>query len=283
MTQLAQAPFATGFGFAEAPRWRDGHLWVADMALNEIVCLDESGQVVERLSTPDRPGGLGWLPSGELLVVMMTAKRLLRRSGTEWLVHAEIGDLVTEDLNDMVVSRDGNAYVTGHGYVYGLQERRPTRIVLVRPDGTTSVQEGDVWLPNGCVITPDQRRFIVAEFSLHRLTQFAISADGTLEEPHVLGVLPKGSLADGICLDEAGGVWVADPRGSRCMRVDADGQVDKIIDTPAPCIACTLGGSDGRTLFLLLSDTDGGFEVFRERRQAHIVQVRVETPGAGSP
>lgn len=283
MSPVKHEVFREGFGFAEGPRWRDGRLWVSDIAARCVVCLDERGDVLSTLDTPGRPSGLGWLPTGELLVVMMDERIVLRRDDGDWSVHSDLSHLASAPLNDMVVSHAGDAYVTGLGYDEMREERRATNILLVRPDGTAEKQDGEVWRPNGCVITSDGSRLLVAEARLHRLTEFRIASDGTLGYEGVWFELPSGSWADGICLDEEGAIWVADPKGKRCFRVSAHAQIVETIDTsPTPCIACTLGGGDGRTLFLLLSEL-GDFDDLRARKQARIETVRVSVPGGGSP
>jgi sugar lactone lactonase YvrE len=272
-----------GFGFVEGPRWRAGFLWVSDIAARAVLCLDEAGNVVTRLTTPGRPSGLGWLPDGRLLVVSMDERAVLRYEDDVWEVHADLSRFTAAPLNDMVVSASGRAYVTGLGYDAGAEEPRPTEIVLVLPDGRAAAQPHPVWRPNGCVITPDGARFIVAETRLHRLTEFRIAADGTLCEPEIVAVLPRGTWADGICLDTEGCIWVADPKGRACRRVTRSGEILAEIDTsPLPCIACTLGGRDGRALFLLLSEL-GDFDELARRKQARIETVNVDVAGAGSP
>ena len=47
-------------------------------------------------------------------------------------------------------------------------------------------------------------------------------------------------------------------------------------------IACTLGGADGRSLFLLTSTTTK-YDEARKARSAQIQEHRVEVPGGNSP
>jgi sugar lactone lactonase YvrE len=270
-------------GFPEGPRWRQGSLWVSDIAAREVLRIDLSGRIVERFPTPGRPSGLGWLPDGTLLVVSMDERMVLRREDGDWRLHADLSGLANAAINDMVVSTSGCGYVTGLGYQAGLDDPCPTQIILVRPDGAAEPQPHPVWRPNGCVITPDQASLIVAETRVHRLTKFRIGAEGTLSEPKIIAVLPRGTWADGICIDQEGCIWVADPKGRSCRRVTQTGEIVAEIDTsPLPCIACTLGGSDGRTLFLLLSEL-GDFDELALRRGGRIDTLTVDVAGSGSP
>ena len=273
-----------GLGFAEAPRWRSGFLWLSDIAERAVLCLDVSGNVVQQLPTPGHPSGLGWLPDGRLLVVLMDERVVLRREAQGWEEHADLSRFTSAPLNDMVVAPSGCAYVTGFGYDAETEEPpQTTEVILVRPNGSAEAQPYPLWRPNGCVITPDGTTFIVAETRVHQLTEFRVASDGTLRDPEVIAVLPRGTWADGICLDEDGCIWVADPKGRACRRVTHGGDIVAEIDTrPLPCIACTLGGHDRRTLFLLLSEL-GDFDDLAQQKQARIETITVDVPGAGSP
>ena len=56
------APFVTGLGLAECPRWYDGWLWVSDMWGHAVHRYRPDGTGEQVASFPDdEPGGLGWL------------------------------------------------------------------------------------------------------------------------------------------------------------------------------------------------------------------------------
>ena len=55
-----------------------------------------------------QPSGLGWLPDGDLLVVSMKDRRVLRRAADGTVsVHADVSALTGGHLNDMIVDRHG--------------------------------------------------------------------------------------------------------------------------------------------------------------------------------
>ncbi|MGH2685112.1 MAG: SMP-30/gluconolactonase/LRE family protein, partial [Actinomycetota bacterium] len=112
-----------GLGFAEGPRWHDGRLWFSDMATGWVNAVDPEGRVEPIVEVPGRPSGLGWLPDGDLLVVSMAGRRLLRYDGAALHPHAEMGELVAADCNDMVVDGVGRAYVGNAGF--DLREQPP--------------------------------------------------------------------------------------------------------------------------------------------------------------
>ena len=59
------------------------------------------------LETEDRPSGIGWRPDGDLLVVAMHSRRVVRIGAEGVHPHAELGDMASFLCNDMVVAADG--------------------------------------------------------------------------------------------------------------------------------------------------------------------------------
>jgi sugar lactone lactonase YvrE len=238
-------------GFAEGPRWHEGRLWFSDFGARLVRAVGLDGSVEEIARVPESPSGLGWLPDGSLLVVSMNDQRVLTVGPEGTRVHAELGSFTRAACNDMVVDARGNAYVGHMGFDLLARPLKlaPASLILVRPDGSASEVAKDMLFPNGPALSRDGRTLIVAETFGARLTAFDVAADATLSNRRVFAELP-GRAPDGICLDEAGGVWVADAAGKACVRVEEGGAVTDVIATERGCYACALGGPDGRTLFL---------------------------------
>ena len=131
------------------------------------------------------------------------------------------------------------------------------------------------------VITPDQKTLVVAESFGAQLTAFSIEADGSLSNQRLWAKIP-GSSPDGICLDSDGGIWVASPATGTCFRVQEGGQITDEFRPIDPPYACMLGGSEGRTLYILTAPS-GVPSVCAENPRASIVSVDVSFPGAGLP
>jgi sugar lactone lactonase YvrE len=207
---------------------------------------------------------------------------VLRFDGRELSEHADLSELASASCNDMVVDGRGNAYVGNAGFDMRAQppDVRPAEIVLVRPDGSADVVDREVIFPNGSVVTPDNRTLVVASTFGEELRAFTIADDGALEDSRVFAPMP-GRGPDGIALDAEGAVWVADARGSSCVRVREGGEIVETIDTGRGCFACALGGPERRTLFLMVGDGFTG-PAIRSRTGA-IEMVTVDVPGAGWP
>ena len=208
-----------GLKFGEGPRWHDGKLWFSDFYAHRVATVDLDGRDETIVEVPQRPSGLGWTPKGELLVVSMLDRRVLRFDGKALHLYADLAALAGGLCNDMVVDAKGRAYVGNFGYDrHNNAPPRNTRIIRVDPDGRAASVGDEIHFPNGMVIAPDGRTLVVAETFAHRLGAFDVGADGALANYRVFAAL-DGVYPDGICLDAEGAVWVTDARGHDVLRV----------------------------------------------------------------
>lgn len=269
--------------FPEGPRWHEGRLWFSDMHSQCVVAVDPEGRTETICEVPGDPSGLGWLPDGTLLVVSMQDRRLLRLGAGGLEEFADLSELASCHLNDMVVDAAGNAYVGNFGYDLHDSEATPrnAELVCVSPDGKLRVVANDLAFPNGTVITPDGRTLIVAESMGGRLTAFDIRPDGSLDHRRDWAVL-ENVVPDGICLDAEGAIWVASPVSATVFRVHEGGQVSDRVAVSTQPFACMLGGRDRNTLFIATAEASQPAEC-RAKRSGRIEFTRVEVPGAGLP
>lgn len=271
-----------GLCFSEGPRWHDGKLWFSDMHALWVMTVDLAGRAEKIVEVPGHPSGLGWLPDGRLLVVSMEDRRLLRLDPGGLTEVADLSALAPFHCNDMIVDRQGRAYVGNFGFdLHHGGTPTPTTLVLVEPDGRARVVADDMLFPNGTVITPDGRTMIIGESFGARLTAFDIGADGSLSNRRVWAQLERDT-PDGICLDAEGAVWLASPISHSVVRVREGGEITDRITVEKQAFACMLGGPDRRTLFICTA-TDGAPETCQSLRDGRIEVVTVDVPGAGLP
>jgi sugar lactone lactonase YvrE len=217
---------------------------------------------------------LGFRPDGSLLIASTESRQVLRYDGETVTTLADLADTVPADLGDMVVDELGRAYI-------GSQAREGGVIVRVDPDDTATVVACDLAFPNGMVITPD-RNFVVAESVGRRLTAFTIGGDGSLSDRRVFAEGLAGP-PDGITLDADGGIWASLTLAHRFERIVVGGTVTDRIDIGERiAIACTLGGPERRTLFLL-SSTDAYPQRLTGTKLSRLDAMTVDIPGAGLP
>jgi len=299
MTDRTITTLVEGFSFLESPRWHGRRLWLSDFYTRCVVAVTPDGGVTEMAEIEHQPSGLGWLPDGRMLVVSMRDRRVWRQEADgELALHADLCGLGTGLLNDMVVDAAGRAYVGSFGFdLHGGADVALSQLALVHPDGAAELVGEPLSFPNGMAITPDGSTLIVAESFGNRLSALPIVAGGSLGPRRtfaefgpfpgagpadaVMGMLTFGP--DGICLDADGAVWVTDALGQKVVRVADGGEVlEEIVTAPDGVFACMLGGADGRTLFLCAAP-DFFEEPRRSAREAKILTVRVDVPGAGLP
>ena len=284
---------AEGIYFGEGPRWRDGRLWFSDFYAQAVKSVSLAGDLRTEFELDDRPSGLGWTPDGSMLIVSMTKRSVLKRTTDAAMsVHADLSAVAAFHCNDMVVDAAGRAYIGNFGFnldaelaargVPAVLADHPTaRLARVDPDGSVSVAAEDMHFPNGTVITPDGKTLIMGETLGGTLTAFDIGADGQLGNRRLwASTLPR--VPDGIALDAAGRIWIANPIAPECALIAEGGEVVEVIDTGQPCYACMLGGEDGRTLFMLTAKSSNAHEA-AAAPTGKLLIATVDAPHAGWP
>ncbi|MCT7659344.1 SMP-30/gluconolactonase/LRE family protein [Mycobacterium deserti] len=266
---------ADGFCFGEGPRWFEGLLWFSDMLGEAVHTVTLQGAMTTLPLAGHAPSGLGFRPDGSLLVVSTENRQVLRYDGETVTTIADLSDCVPANLGDMVVDGIGRAYVGSQAFNGGV-------IVRIDPDDSPTIVAEDLDFPNGMVITPDGATLIVAESTARRLTAFSIGPDGSLSDRRAFADGLDGP-PDGIALDAEGGVWAAMTLAHQFERIIHGGTVTDRIDMgERTAIACTLGGPEGRTLFMLTS-ADAYPQRLVGTKLSRLDAVMVDVPAAGMP
>ena len=252
----AMETLVTGFGLVESPRWHGGRLWFADWTAGEIRVLGADGGGSEvAIRHESLPLCFDFLPDGTMLVVSAATRTLLRVApGGSLTPHADLTPLSALGANDIVVDGRGNAYINSNNAEFGATAPAggpaTGRIYLVPSSGEQRLVADDLDFPNGMAVTPDNRTLIVAESYRHQLTAFDIAVDGSLGRRRLFADLGEDP-PDGITIDRTGAVWYADVPHQRCVRVAEGGEVLERLPLDRGGFACMLGGTDGRTLFVV--------------------------------
>jgi sugar lactone lactonase YvrE len=284
---------ADGLSFTEAPRWHDGSLWFSDISAQRVYRVSPGKTPTVVCRVPGAPSGLGFLPDGDLVVVSMIDRRLLRLKDGALTLHADLSHICDADLNDMEITADGVAYVGNLGSEFiSDQPLLPTRLVRVEPDGAARSVGDELTFPNGMAFADGGKTLLVAESFASRISAFAIGVDGALSERRIwaqLGPEPEvpslaaalaapGPVPDGIALDAEGALWVADAGGG-ALRVAQGGEVlERVSVTDRSVFAVALGGEDLRTLYLCVAPPPLTADSEKER-MGSILACQVEVPG----
>ena len=177
-----------GLSFTECPRWRDGRLYLSDFYTHRVLAVALDGAVETIAEIPNQPSGLGFMPNGDLLIVSMRDRKLLRRNADGTLVeHADLSALAPWHLNDMLVDGDGRAWVGNFGFdLMSGASAITTVLIQVEPDGAASVAADGLGFPNGMVLTPDGSTLIVAESMMNRLSAFDVNGGPRCDRGRIL-------------------------------------------------------------------------------------------------
>lgn len=299
-----------GLYFGEGPRWHENKLWFSDFYSHKVMTLDENNSLETVCEVPNQPSGLGWLPNGDLLIVSMLDRKILRFSEGSISVHADLSEYVAHKCNDMVVGRDGTAYVGNFGMGDAGESLNSTHLMIVKSDGTVLKGPDNLLFPNGTVITEDGKNLIIGETLGAKLTSFDIEDNGELTNRKLWArTSPLFSLLiikflssmgfdlskvdfskysknlhvpDGICLDEKNGIWIASPTTKAVVRIEKGGNITDTINTPKGAFACMLGGKERKTLYVIISNSSDPEEA-QASPEGEIHSIEVEIPGVGKP
>lgn len=281
--QLSLTPFVSGLGFGEAPRWHDGALWLSDITEHSVLRVGADGEPQTVLRTPGEPSGLGWLPDGSLLVVQMAEHEVWRLANGKLGRYSGTAPMSYGKLNDMVVDRNGRAWVSNFGFDYETEAPRATVLVGIEPDGHAVLAADDLWCPNGMAIDAAGKLLFVGQSASPEVLEYDIDSRGVLRNRRVFGRLPGQAVCDGICVDSAQAVWIASPTTREFLRMERGGTITHRVPTgERHAIACVLGGADRRTLYAITSATLS-LRAAHGTREGRIERVQVPVAGAGVP
>ncbi|MEU4842318.1 SMP-30/gluconolactonase/LRE family protein [Nocardia testacea] len=281
---------ADGYSFTECPRYHDGRVWFVDMHLNRVISVRPDGSDTRTIEVASAPGGIGWLPDGRLLVVLMQERKILRLDDDELVVHADLSDSVLSTLNDLAVDSAGRCYVgeTGfdpHAFLSDPEDidnvchgrftpPATSRLFLVEMDGEYREAASGLAFSNGIVVDETRKYLFVAESFGARLTRFRLAPDGSLTERKELFV---DFAPDGIGMDTWGYIWVSDVFGRAAVRIDAEGREIERVRSSRLVLACATGGVHGDQLYLCASPALDSTECLR-LRESRVEAVTIDSP-----
>jgi sugar lactone lactonase YvrE len=271
----------SGLKFAKSPRWNRQKLLFLDIHDRCIKSADMSGTVQTVRTLHCLPGSFDVLTDGRLIVGDAWHRKIYSWASADPKQMADLSDVARFCLSDGIADSRGGMYVgdVGFDFLDPLVDPAPNGVIVyVSEDGKSMVVAGDIFFPNGMIVTPDMRTLIVAEMLGHRLTSFGINNDGSLRNRQVWAQFQGDIKPEGICLDREGAIWVVGA-GPQALRVREGGDIDQKITTKRPVFATMLGGPEGRHLFLCTADSNDPV-ITRRVSSATIDVAEVETPAA---
>lgn len=245
---------ADGLIFGEGIRWLGDRIVLSDMIGKRVVSVDPAtAEVATLLDVPEQPNGLVVTEAGDLLVLSMFDRKILKRAADGTVSELfDLSHIATGYLGDVVQDAQGNLYVddVGSRVLHGEPPAANGRVIRISTDGRIKEVLTGAGFPNGIVISADGKRLYLSQSLKQPYTIFAydIADDGSLsgERPFVSPPAPT----DGMGIDDDDGVWCCVAAGDAGVyRYSRDGTLTHIIRIPdCEPIACSIGGPDGRTM-----------------------------------
>lgn len=188
-----------------------GNLYVTDIPFGRIFRIDPGGEWEQVAEWDGEPNGMKFLNDREL-VVTDYRNGLMVCDVTTGAVRPYLQRRNSErfkGVNDLIFDRSGNLFFTDQGQT-GLHD--PTgRVYRLRPDGQLDLLLSNVPSPNGVALSPDERVLYLAVTRGNQVWRVPLLDDGSVSKVSAFFTSYGPSGPDGLAVDEAGRVIVANP------------------------------------------------------------------------
>jgi gluconolactonase len=235
-----------GYGFTEGTAAdAAGDVFYQDIPTSKTYRVGGDGQATVFSTTANRASGTCFGVDGSRYEVAGATRQILRydAAGKVSVVASTI------DGNDLLVTRNGNVYVTVPNGT-----DKPSKLVLITPKGERRIVDSGLKFINGLCLTPDQTQLYVAESASHWVWIYTVMPDGSLANKQRFGWLhaPDGgefAWPDGMKCDREGRLYVATSLGIQIL--DPLGRVNAILPMPMGQPSnCCFGGTDFSVLYV---------------------------------
>ena len=218
----AMETLADGYGLLEAPCVdAEGGVWFSDVMGGGVHRWTAAGGVETLLPKRRGIGGMALHRHGGAVV---SGRDLTHFRDGESRVLLEAPDGVS-GFNDIAAAPDGSLYAGAlRWHPFKGEQPVPGEVWRVGPDGSASVVfEGVEWA-NGMGFSPDGETLYVCDYGKGQVLAWSGG------EPSLFASSPSGG-ADGLAVDEEGGVWVALGQGGALARFDESGSLTDEVQT----------------------------------------------------
>jgi gluconolactonase len=246
-----------------------GNLYVTDIPFGRIFRISPQGDWEQVAEWDGEPNGAKFLNDRELLVTDYR-KGLMAVDVQTGAVRPWLGRRNSErfkGVNDLVFDSRGHLYFTDQGQT-GLHD--PTgRLYRLRPSGQLDLLLHNVSSPNGVALSPDERVLYLGVTRGNQVWRVPLLEDGSVSKVSAFFTSYGPSGPDGLAVDEAGRVIVANPGLGLAWVLNTRAEPEAVLRSGAGSSLTNVafGDQDRKTLYCTESATGS------------VLRVTLDTPG----
>ncbi len=266
---------AYGYGLIEGPRVdAENNLYWSDVPNGGVFRRSPDGEITVAVPKRRGVGGIALHADGGLVLAGRNVCHV--RDGETRILF----DPSAPGFNDLMADGEGRVYcgtLRSDPFSDLNPDRTRGECWRIELDGSVTEMYDGVALSNGIGFSPDGTTIYHSDTGSHHIICHDL-VDGVAVNRRGLFESDK-FFPDGLAVDSAGTIWVAD-YGHGCVRgISPDGEETAKIDVPAKAVTSVVfGGDDLRDLYVTSADN-----LDDEARLGSIFRLRVDTPGLPTP
>jgi gluconolactonase len=261
--------------FTEGPAVdRAGNVYFTNIPMAKILKWDPNSKTLTEFRTNSgNANGLRFAMNGDLLACEVGSGRVTRTdmtSGATSVLADQYKGKGIQSPNDLDYDSGGRIYFSSRANNPDLTKNNTKAVYRIDPDGRIHqlLSEPEIHMPNGIVVSPDEKTLYVIEAHPsddrnRSILAFDLDSSGSISNRRTLINLYPGRSGDGMCIDREGNLYVA--AGLHSIRNDSEtldtrpgihvispeGALLAYARTPEDTITnVTFGGPDLKTLYV---------------------------------
>lgn len=279
--------------FTEGPAVdRAGNVYFTNIPVAKILKWDPMARVLtEFRANSQNANGLRFTMDGDLLACEGGSGRVTitdMNTGAVSVLANQYNGKGLQSPNDLDFDSKGRIYFSSRTNSPDLEKVNLKAVYRIDSDGSTHriLSEPDIHMPNGVVVSPDDKTLYVieahpADNRNRSILAFDLNDDGSVSNRRTLIEFYPGRSGDGMCIDSEGNLYVA--AGLHNLRNDSEmldtrpgihvispeGELLAFARTPEDTITnVTFGGRDLKTLYVTCN--------------SYLLSIRTQISGKGT-
>lgn len=221
------------YGFTEGTAVNaKGEVFFQDIPYSKTYKINAMGKPEIVVEDSKKASGTTFTTDGDMLAITGGWSQPPTKQIHQYSADGKFIKALTDETpgNDITIANNGNIYITQPD-----GREKPSKLLLVRPNGEKIIVDEGLKFANGLCFSPDQTQLYVTESASHWVWVYSILSDGTLANKQKFGWLhvrdtDENAWSDGIKCDRNGRIYVTTLSGIQVM--DQLGRVNAILPLP---------------------------------------------------